>query len=113
MTTHDDDTTRPRVARTSTGALDHAAIEARARQLRREALSALLNVLARRVARAWAVMTRRPSAGAWRDYRRTAAAPPPAAVSTAHGECAVDPVLKARNDRPISDHFVPRTSMSR
>ncbi len=40
--------------RTLTGALDHAAIEARARQLRRETVGALLGSLAQWTVRTWA-----------------------------------------------------------
>ncbi len=42
------------VARTPTGALDHAAIEARARQLRRETAGAFLGSLAHWIVRTWA-----------------------------------------------------------
>jgi hypothetical protein len=50
------------VPRTPTGALDHAAIEARARQLRREIVAALLGALARWTACAWARVASPPAA---------------------------------------------------
>ena len=43
---------------TPTGVLDHAVIEARARQLRSEMLRAALGALARRVRHVWATITR-------------------------------------------------------
>lgn len=44
------------VPRTATGALDHAAIEVRARQLRRESVSALLGALMHWTVCTWARM---------------------------------------------------------
>jgi hypothetical protein len=61
MKSNDVDTTTARIKLTATGALDHAALQAHAQQLRREALSALIDNLFRCMAHAWAVMTRRPS----------------------------------------------------
>ena len=61
MNSNDDDTATARVKLTAAGALDHDAIEARAKQLRRETLSALTDGLVRCLAHAWAVMTRRRS----------------------------------------------------
>jgi len=61
MKSNDIDITTARIKLTATGALDHDAIQARAKQLRRETLSALTDNLVRCLAYAWAVMTRRPS----------------------------------------------------
>jgi hypothetical protein len=65
MRGNDHERTTLRATLTATGILDHAAIEARARQLRREALADLADVLIRRVARAWASVTRWGAARAW------------------------------------------------
>jgi len=61
MNSNDIDITTGRIKLTAAGTLDYDAIEARARELRREKLSELTLALVRRVKRAWAVMTRRRS----------------------------------------------------
>ena len=61
MKSNDIDITTARIKLTATGALDHDVIQARAKQLRRETLSALTDDLVRWLAHAWAVMTRRRS----------------------------------------------------
>lgn len=61
MKSNDIDITTARIKLTATGAVDYDAIEARARQLRREKLGELTDDLVRWLARVWAVMTRRRS----------------------------------------------------
>lgn len=62
MTGKDNEQWAAGAARTATGALDHAAIEARARQLRREAAGELFNALADRTLRTWAKVANHPAA---------------------------------------------------
>lgn len=59
MKSNDIDITTARIRLTAAGAVDYDAIEARARQLRREKLSELTDDLVRWLAHMWAVMTRR------------------------------------------------------
>ena len=61
MKSNDIDITTARIKLTVTGALDYDAIEARARQLRREKLGELTDDLVRWLAHTWAVMTQRRS----------------------------------------------------
>ena len=58
MKSNDIDITTAHIKLTAMGALDYDAIQTRARQLRREAFSALTDDLVRWLAHAWAVMTR-------------------------------------------------------
>lgn len=69
MRANDHETTTDRAIWMATGVLDHAAIEAQARQLRREAVRALAVALIRRMAGAWAG-TRRRAARGWRTQGR-------------------------------------------
>lgn len=71
MKSNDIDITTGRTKLTAAGTLDYDAIEARARELRREKLSELTQALVRRVKHAWTVMTQRRSPRT-RNHGRTA-----------------------------------------
>ena len=58
MTANNDNIRTLLATSTPSGVLDHAAVESRARQLRSEALRALLGALARRLRHAWVTITR-------------------------------------------------------
>ena len=61
MKGNDLDTEMARATASAARALDYAAIEARARQLRSQTLRALFKALVRRAKHAWTAMTQRPS----------------------------------------------------
>ena len=72
MKSNDIDITTARIKLTPAGAIDYEAIEARARQLRREKLGELTDDLVRWLAHMWAVVTRRRSSSTC-THGRTAA----------------------------------------